>query len=268
MTIERFAVTYGRACRGETVTRAKRWALELQVPYVARPDGISLDSMLQKLQVEALLIATDRGPHVYSRGGDFFYHPGMGILRWKKLFNQQGTSADHFVEAIALQAGQRYLDATLGLAGDALIASHLVGAQGQVMGLEASPLLYFVVSRGLKAYPSRLENLAADLQRIQTVLTDSLNYLRQQPADSFDVVYFDPMFRFPVKAASGMKPLRPLALELPLNLETVEEALRVAPRVVIKERGSKILQQLGCQKFTGGRYSSVVYGIRTRDDSR
>ena len=264
MTIKHFAVTYGRACRGAAVSRAKRWAREFKVPYVPRQDELSLEAMLDALQVEALLIATDQGPHVYSKGGDFFYHPGMGVLRWKKLFNRQGVAVDHFVEAVALKPGQRYLDATLGLAGDALIAAHLVGERGQVIGLEASPLLYFVVSQGLGTYKSKLPELNSDLRRIRTVCTASLDYLKQQPKDSFAVVYFDPMFRFPVQAASGMKPLRPLALEQPLTLETVEEALRVAPRVVIKERGRKILQQLGCQEFSGGCYSSVIYGIRTR----
>ena len=61
-----------------------------------------------------------------------------------------------------------------------------------------------------------------------------------------------------------MEPLRPVAFEQPLALATVEAALKVAPLVVIKERGQKLLEVLGCTERRGGRYSRVKYGIRRR----
>lgn len=90
-------------------------------------------------------------------------------------------------------------------------------------------------------------------------------YLKEQPDDSFDVVYFDPMFRIPVKKSSAMAPLRPLAYEKRLSAETVKEALRVAPRVVIKERSEEILKEYGCTAFIGTRYSAVHFGILERN---
>ena len=298
--LTKFAVTFGKNCRGQVVTEAKKWAADLQVPYIPRLDSLSLEAMLEQYGMEGLLIATAKGPRIFTGSGTFFFHPGMGELRWKKLFGtspRQGkapnvtvtsvtaekpeqvtgsrkTAAgrtltyaqlpDHFAVATQLQPGQRYLDCTLGLGADALIASHLVGEMGRVVGLEASFLLYFVVSRGLKNYRSRYLELDRDLHRLETYHTEALPFLRQQPADSFDVIYFDPMFQFPVKTSSSMQPLRPLAFEQPLTGETVQEALRVAPRVVIKERGEKILRDLGCGEFTGGRYSRVRFGIATR----
>ena len=89
-------------------------------------------------------------------------------------------------------------------------------------------------------------------------------YLRSLSEDSFDAVYFDPMFRQPVRRSSEMTPLRPLAYGEPLRLETVELALKAAPRVVIKERSLDILKEYGCTEFVGTKYSAVRFGIRTR----
>lgn len=292
--LTKYAVTFGKNCRGQIVTQAKAWAELLQVPYIPRTDSMSLEMMLTYYGVEGFLIATTQGPRIFTKSGTFFFHPGMGALRWKQLFHQEkvlkaGKSKldgrkkavvvpvssgnlsytydelpDYFAVATQLFPGQHYLDCTLGLGADALIASHLVGKTGRVVGLEASLLLHFVVSRGLKNYVTPYENLAADLQRLETYHTEALPFLQNQPADSFDVIYFDPMFRFPVKTSNTMQPLRPLAFEQPLTSIMVQEALRVAPRVVIKERGEKILRTLGCTEFTGGKYSRVRFGIAYR----
>ncbi|MBO6265438.1 MAG: hypothetical protein J6M57_05465 [Acidaminococcaceae bacterium] len=61
-----------------------------------------------------------------------------------------------------------------------------------------------------------------------------------------------------------MTPLRPLAYGEPLRPETVELALKAAPRVVIKERSLDILKEYGCTDFVGTKYSAVRFGIRTR----
>ncbi len=257
------AVTAGKNCRGGWVTQAKQWAQELGLSYTPRLDSCSLSLMLEKLGLDALLIATARGPRIYTQEGTFFYHPGMGELRWRNLQRQTGEP-DHFAAATGLSQGQRYLDCTMGLAADALIASHLVGEQGKVTALEASPLLHFVVSRGLRNYQSGTAEMDADLRRIKTYAAEAAAFLQKQPDHAFDVVYFDPMFRFPIKASSYLNPLRPLAYEKPLTVLMVQEAWRVAPRVVIKGRSADALRSLGCTEFTGGRYSRVVYGMLVR----
>lgn len=88
--------------------------------------------------------------------------------------------------------------------------------------------------------------------------------MKNVPTDSFDAVYFDPMFRFGVKTSANMKPLRPLAYEKEINAEIIELALKAAPRVVIKERSESFLRSLGCTEIQGGRYSRVKYGIIRR----
>ena len=109
---------------------------------------------------------------------------------------------------------------------------------------------------GITTYLSIMED--------ETVYAEADEYLYTLPADSFDVVYFDPMFRIPINASSNMEPLRPISCEKPLTEATVKAALRVAPCVVVKERGQKLLEALGCTEILGGRYSRVKYGIRRR----
>jgi 16S rRNA G966 N2-methylase RsmD len=130
--------------------------------------------------------------------------------------------------------------------------------------LEASLPLWFLTSRGAASYKGKFAELNEDLRRIEIIHTEAGEYLKAQPADSFDAVYFDPMFRQPVRKSSEMVPLRPLACNEPLTLATVELALKVAPRVVIKERSVEILQEYGCTDFVGTKYSAVRFGIRKR----
>ena len=256
----KFAITMGRKGGLDLSRQAQEWARQLQVPYLPRREG-SLQQLLEEQGLEALLVATQKGPQLVSAEGTFFYHPSMAVLRLQRLKAGEG---DNFVQALELQPGKRVLDCTLGLASDAAIASFVVGPTGRVVGVEASRPLHFTVSRGLQQYVAEDEDLTTALRRITTVNAKAADYLAQLPADSFDVVYFDPMFRYPVNSSSCMEPLRPVAYEKALELSTVEEALRVAPRVVIKERGYGIFKEYGCQEVLGGRYSKVKYGVRRR----
>ena len=182
--------------------------------------------------LDALLIAGKKGPQLYSREGMMLYHPGLGKVRWQRVVQRNET--DNFLTAMHLSPGQRVLDCTVGLAADALLASHAVGETGRVIGLEASLLLWFLTSRGVISYKSQIPELVQDLQRIEII------------------------------HAEAMVPLRPLAFPEPLTLEMVELALKVAPRVVIKERSVEILQEYGCTEFVGTKYSAVRFGIRKR----
>lgn len=185
----------------------------------------------------------------------------MADLRLKHV---AAGESDHLIEALALKPGMKVLDCTLGLASDAIVASYAVGATGKVVGVEASPLLAFVVARGLACYETGRQDVDAAMRRIKAVHARADDYLQNVPPDSFDAVYFDPMFRFGVKTSANMKPLRPLAYEKEVNAEIIELALKAAPRVVIKERSESFLRGLGCTEIQGGRHSRVKYGIIRR----
>ncbi|MEG0831484.1 MAG: class I SAM-dependent methyltransferase [Acidaminococcaceae bacterium] len=257
----KFAVTVGLKGSGHLSVQAQKWAAALGAPYILRPHKGTLQELLVAEELDALLIATAVGPQIFSREGRLFFHPGMAVLRLQRL---EAGSTDHFVQALGLRAGTRVLDCTLGLGSDAIVAAHVCGSQGQVVGLEASKPLWFTVTQGLQAYKAEDANVNTAMRRIKTVNTLALTYLLMQPNDSFDVVYFDPMFKLPVKASSNMQPLRPVACELPLTTEVLTEALRIAPLVVVKETSRQVFTALGITKVLGGRYSKIKYGIMRR----
>lgn len=256
-----FAVTTGRNCQDNLLEEAQIWASQLQSEYIPRKQYGKLETLLQEKQLDAVLVAAADGPRIVNSGGTFFYHPSMAVLRIQRLKNGEN---DNFAAALNIHKGMKILDATLGLASDAAIASYLVGDSGKVIGLEASRLLWFVVSKGLQTYTAEDSDLTEALRRIETVQMNAADYLQQCVKDAFDAVYFDPMFRFPVSGSSAMQVLRPIAYVQPLTLHTVQLALEAAPMVVIKERSEKILREYGCTEICGGRYSKVKYGIIRR----
>ena len=234
----KFAVTAGR--NSGLQWQARAWAQGFGVPYLRRGHSGSL---------------------VFTQEGRFFFHPSMADLRLKHI---AAGESDHLIEALDLKPGAKVLDCTLGLASDALVASYAVGTAGKVVGVEASPLLAFTVARGLQQYATGEADVDAAMRRIKVIHAKAEDYLKILPPDSFDAVYFDPMFRFGVKTSANMKPLRPIAYEKEVTAEVLELALKITPRVVIKERGEDFLHSLGCTEIQGGRYSRVKYGIIRR----
>ncbi|SHN84150.1 class I SAM-dependent methyltransferase [Desulfitobacterium chlororespirans] len=212
---------------------------------------------------------------IYLEAGDhpLHFHPSMALLRVMQIIRGEG---DRFLEAVDLQAGDVFLDATFGLGTDALVAAAQVGAQGKVIGIEHSPILAALVKDGLKSlaqgeYP-RVQNpdkvkawqaLAEAAQRIEVLWGNHLELLTGYPTAFADVVYFDPMFRHTREKSASIRPLHEVANSGSLQGETVVEACRVAKRrVVLKERkASREFSRLGFAIQEGGNYSHVDYGI-------
>ena len=142
----------------------------------------------------------------------------------------------------------------------------VVGASGEVVALEANPVVAFLIEHGLQTFTGEHPLTEAAMRRIKVVASDYLDYLRTQPDDSFDAVYFDPMFRHPFEESSGIHPLRRLADPRPLSPEAVAEACRVARRRVVLKESSRSLEfdRLGFRETVGGKYSHIRYGVIRR----
>ncbi len=257
----RFAAIRGRNDKGNLRELAEKWAKELQVEFLRRREEGSLADILQEYHLDCLLVATQNGPQIYTPKGLLKFHPGMAVLRLENL--RKGKS-DNFTRACGLKPGDKFLDCTLGFASDSAIASYLVGPEGQVVGLEGSKPLWFLVREGLKNYQCENHLLTEALRRITAVNVKAEEYLATLPENSFAVVYFDPMFQHPIHASSNMVPLRPVAYHRILDKTMVEAALKVAPKVVVKEHTLKVLLDLGAAEIMGGKYSHVKYGIFRR----
>ena len=262
MLVGKYAVMLSRNARGSAaIETAKAMAAQLGVAYVERPHNQVLEAFMAAQGLAAVIVLEKDGPRIHSEHGTFAYHPGMAEIRVQQLLR---GAPDHLVRALDLHPGARVLDCTLGLASDAAVAACVAGSTGRVVGLEASLLLHFAVQHGLAHYECKTPLLTAALRRVEAVHAVAAEYLATCAHNSFDVVYFDPMFRHPVQGSKAMEALRPLSLEEPLARSTVELALKVAPRVVIKERSEYLLAEYGCQEYVGGKYSRIKFGINRR----
>ncbi|MCL5935602.1 MAG: class I SAM-dependent methyltransferase [Bacillota bacterium] len=239
--------------------RALELSRQLGVPYLKR-EKKSLAALREQGQADAILLVRQDKDSLVVNGNELFFHPGLAKLRIKEI---QAGKTDQMIDAMNLRKGDSLLDCTLGLAADAIVASFVTGPGGTVIGLEDAAPVAEIVGRGLKSYTGEKPELLDAMRRIQVVHSDHLTYLKSMPSGSFDVVYFDPMFRVPREKSSSLSPLRPLANNSPLTEEAVAEALRVAKkRVIMKEnRASKEFQRLNFHTVQGGRYSPVAYGI-------
>src|SRR5690606_9459542 len=93
---------------------------------------------LQKAYHANVLVAGSHRYELYYENMEkpFFFHPNSAAFRLKRLLKGE---KDPLIEASRLQAGETFLDCTLGLASDSIIASFVTGENGKVMGLEANP---------------------------------------------------------------------------------------------------------------------------------
>ena len=231
----------------------------LNIPFSLRAKQ-SLMAIKIHYQVDNIIVVSQKGPLVNTPGGEFFFHLSMAKLRIQNLLKGQH---DHMITAMSLKVGMSVLDCTLGLATDSIVASFVVGNTGTVLGLETSQIVAFIANYGLQHFQADEQYLTEALRRIGVAHAHSYKYLTTLADNSYDVVYFDPMFRHPIYSSSNVKPLRYLADNSPLPKNTLKEACRVAKqRVVVKEssKGDEFTR-LGITSVYGGKYSSVHYGV-------
>lgn len=256
----RAVVTTGRKVKESSVALAKETARRLNIPFAPRRTE-SIDELRDRYGAEFVLIAKKELLFLDTRDGEFFFHPNMAHLRLKNL--RFGDGRDNMVEAMNLKAGMSVLDCTLGFGTDAIVASFVTGETGSVTGLESSPLIAEVTGYGLAHYHAENYPIQESMRRIHTVASDYIDFLKQTEDNAYDVVYFDPMFRYPLMESRNLNPLRLAANHNPVSTEAVNEAIRVAKhRVVLKENArSAEFERLGFPMIAGGRYSKVHYGV-------
>lgn len=254
-----FIITTVTKVNEEIENHAKTLAEQFNKKYVLR-GKFSLEKIKQDNNVDNLLIVTKDGLKAHTINGDLFFHLNMAQLRILNITRQQ---QDHMIEAMDLSSGMSVLDCTLGLGTDAVVASFIVGENGKVVGTESSELICLITKLGLKKFSHDNKDIQKSLQRIEVINEDYFEYMQSLADNSFDIVYFDPMFRRPIEDSTNFKPIRLIANMQQISREALTEALRVAKkRVVIKEtKDSLEFKRLNITKLYGGKYSSVSYGV-------
>ncbi len=255
-------VTVGHKAKSEHFALAREMAEKLGAPFSER-GNTSLDALRAIYGVPFVMVVKEKLV-VDTPDGELYFHPGMAHLRLKNL--RRGEN-DHLLRSLGISEGMRILDCTLGMGADAIVESFGAGTEGEVVALEKNPVVAALIAHGLQTSEGEHPATVAAMRRVRVVCTDYLDYLRAQAEDSFDAVYFDPMFRHPFTESAGIHPLRFLADPRPVSEEAISEARRVArSRVVLKESSkSGEFARLGFTEFEGGKYSNVRYGIMRFD---
>ncbi len=232
---------------------------ESQIPYVPRQKS-SLSRIQAEYQVQAVIVWEPSGPVMYINDTKFFFHPSMAKVRISAC--RKNNLMDPLVQACELKPKDHFLDCTLGLGADAIVASYF-SPRGKVVGVESSIAVSHIVKWGMQLYKSNMPWLQEAIERVRVINQDHNQYLKDLDDNSYDIVYFDPMFRNPLLNSQAISPLREVANSAPLSEDAVLQACRVARRkVVIKERkGSSEFQRLNCTSVRGSTNNKVAYGI-------
>ncbi|MBB6452473.1 hypothetical protein HNQ94_000918 [Salirhabdus euzebyi] len=224
--------TAGRS-PSKLVMKAKKLSTSYGLSYKER-GGVSIESLKEQYQDDIVVVGKERlyiAP-LYDES-NLFFHPNLAMIRAKRMFK---GDEDPLISTAKLTEGMSFLDCTLGLASDSIITSIAVGSSGSVMGVEGNPLLYLLAKEGLSSFSSGNHLFDQAMRRIEVFHSDHLSLLQQTKSDSFDVVYFDPMFHSTIDSSSGMNSIRGQAVKSELTKEVIKEAMRVArERVVLKD---------------------------------
>ena len=231
---------------------------EIGLPYIPR-SGKSLPRLLQEHLADGIVVWKESGPVLHLGAEQFFFHPSMAKIRIGAY--RKRNQDDPMIKACALKEGDSFLDCTLGLGADAVVASFFTN--NKVVGLESSPVVAATIKWGMRRFTSDISWLTEPIQRVEVINADHNQFLAQQASNSFDVVYFDPMFRQPLLSSQPLSPLRNLADPRPLSLQSLEEACRVARyRVVVKERsGGEEFKRLGIETVISTSGQKLAYGV-------
>ncbi|WP_408006202.1 class I SAM-dependent methyltransferase [Pseudalkalibacillus sp. A8] len=226
-------ITTGGKARSALIQRAKELGELLGIKYVERRDR-SIENLMAEESKGVIVVQKERilyyDPEIE---GPVFFHPNSAIFRIKRL--KRGEE-DPFIRNAGLEKGMTLLDCTLGWASDSIVAQYVVGNQGRVVGIEGSPTIALLTKLGLEVYQDKDPEIEAAMRNVEVHEGDHFEFLKGLEDNSFDVVYFDPMFEEKILNSDGIKPLKHYALYRSITDSLIEEAKRVAERrVVLKD---------------------------------
>lgn len=226
-------VTTAGRTNEEMIEIAKRVAGELGVSYIAR-EKRSIPFIQQDSNQDVLVVGKNR-LEIYPIKAEepIFFHPNSAMFRMKRVMRGED---DPFLQAAILSNGDSVLDCTLGLGSDSILASYVTGKAGRVTALEGNKYLYYLLKAGLQSWDTGISEMNEAMKRIEVKHDTFERFLETCPAESFDIVYFDPMFEESIDESNGIKGLRTYAMYSKLNTEIIVNAKRVAKkRVVLKD---------------------------------
>lgn len=252
-------VTTGGRYNEETLQKARDIAMRYGLEFAMRRKR-SVKELNERYNDDVMIVGND-GLSIAPQSckESVKYHPNFSMVRAKRLLKNEN---DALVEAAELESGMSFLDCTMGLGADSVIASMAVGNQGKVTALEHSFILYLLTKEGLASYNADNDIINEAMRNIKALHVNYETYLKTLADNSFDVIYFDPMFDEEISKSQSLRTITPVTHTETLSETAVEEAKRVAAeKVVLKDHfRSKRFEQFGFEQQIR-KTSKVHYGI-------
>mgnify|MGYP005930455901 CR=1 FL=1 len=216
----------------DSFQRARKKAEDLQTAFYEREKNLL--HMSEKYGAEGFLIYGKEPAFFWSKEGTYRFHLGTAVLRISEMRKGHGDRLCNLLPEDCASV----LDCTFGQGRDSIILSWYLRKCGEVISLEQSSPLYEVGKEGLAALTGQDGEITNALRRIRLLHDDFRRFLEAAAPDSFDVIYFDPMFRHPVKRKeNSMEGFRNAAFYDPLTEDILRRAVKVArKKVIVKER--------------------------------
>ena len=223
-------VTTGGRTDQQTIDHARTLSEAYASPYIDRAKRSI--TKLKECYKEDIIVVSRNGIaiHPLFRKEPLTFHPNMAMVRAKRMLSGE---TDPFIETAGIISGMHVLDCTMGLASDSIIASLATGPDGQVTALEADPLLHLLAVEGLQSFPASNQEINEAMRRIVTMNAEHHAFLASEPDDSYDIIYFDPMFSEAIDNSNAIRTVHHQTEQSGLNVETIIEARRVARRRVV-----------------------------------
>lgn len=234
---------------GTVVNKAKEWAAEWGIRFVSR-QKLPVIRLYEEFGVDTVCVFGDNEFKIYRlHARALEYHPSLAMIRVKRLVSGE---TDPLLQVSEVRVGDRVLDCTAGLGADAAVYSWAVGDSGRVTAVDSEPIPIMLLSGGVSIHSTGFAPLDKALSRIETVLDDHYCLMQHLPDNSYDIVYFDPMFRQAVDSSSAISSIREITNPHPLRTEAVKEACRIASRMVVLKDAfrSPEFERLGFTKIS------------------
>ncbi|NLB51887.1 MAG: class I SAM-dependent methyltransferase [Syntrophomonadaceae bacterium] len=238
----------------------KEFIKETEIEYVPR-NRKSIAVLSAENDAQGIIVWHDEGPVLHVGEEKLFFHPSMAKNRLASYRKYQ--TEDLLIKACEIKNSDSFLDCTLGMGADAIVASYF--SDKPVLGLESSFPIAVIIKWGMKTYQTRIPWLTEPIKKIEVCHRNHYEFLKELKDDSLDIVYFDPMFRQPLMASKPINALRAIADPSPVTRESIAEACRVArKKVVMKEQvKSSEFEKLNFNKVFHSPHNRIGYGIIT-----
>lgn len=201
---------------------AQKLADELNLKYIKRNKS-TIKQLLAT--VSGVIVVYKNKLSYFENNSEFFFHLDTTALKIKNSDNEP------LVEIIGKEK-QSVLDCTMGLAGDSILLSYY---GHNVTSIEKNEIIHLITSNGLKNYISPNEEINNAMRKIITHNYDCIDYLKRTSDNTFDIIYFDPMFSHDIAESTNLSGLAHLADNHFPYEEFIKEAYRVGRgKIIIK----------------------------------